>query len=212
MRAFLILTILSMPLAATAQQVTPDMDSPGVVTGTDWAAGAPIGWNEHTLEQETLDQIILLLSGYEYFPTAEDLIAVTTNPVPYLLVITYDTDNRWLPTHTHRAIGALAYFPNTTTQAQLTYLLTSSGTPELARHHAMNALATGFGEAALGPLEAFLYNDDLQLRLTAVSAISSIASEQSAQILHTVLPIESNHIVRERIQAALASRLGSTIR
>jgi HEAT repeat protein len=181
------------------------------MTGSDWAGAAPAGFDP-ALDSEVLDRIVLLLSGYEYFPTAADLGEVTADPVPYLLVIVYDTSERWLPTHHHRAIGALGYFPTETVRAHLDYLLGSDETPDLMRHHVMNALSNGFGDDALDDLEAFLYNDDLQLRLTAVAAIGAIGTELSVDVLSRALPIETSDLVRERIQTSLTSRPGQIVR
>jgi hypothetical protein len=168
-------------------------------------AGSPEVVGVEALDAEVLGRIVTLLSGYEYFPTAEDLTAVTPDPVPYLLAMVYDTGGRWLPTHHHRAVAALAYYPTPSVWAQLTYLLEAPGTPELMRHHVINALANGFGEAALGRLEPVLYDEDLQLRLTAVSAIGEIRTSRSARALETALSAEPNRLVQERSERALVS-------
>jgi hypothetical protein len=164
------------------------------------------------LDSETLSRVVLLLSGYEYFPSSEDLLAVTDDPVPYLLAIAYDVEGEYLPFHRHRAVAALAYYPSDFTHAHLVYLLESPDTPELTRHHVINALAMGWGEAALADLEPFLFDDDLQLRLTAVHALGTISTEASLQLLENVAEIERSEIVRERIQRMLRAPAASRLR
>lgn len=162
------------------------------------------------LDAEVLEHITLLLSGYEYFPTAADLQAVTPDPVPYLVELS--SRDEGLPVHRHRAVAALAYFPGESVQQYLDYLLTSPHTPELMRHHVMNALVTGFGEASLPVIEPFLANADVQLRLTAVNAVATIATPAAATVLEHCLSLEQSELVRERIQAELTTLQTPTLR
>jgi hypothetical protein len=120
-------------LPAAAQGINP-----GTQAGPNFATLAPFESGAPTLDAEVLDRIELLLSGYEYFPTAEDLTAVTPDPVPYLLRMAYDPDGEWLPTHHHRAVGALAWFPSDDVRRHLESRLSSSDTPELMRPHVSN--------------------------------------------------------------------------
>jgi len=149
------------------------------------------------------ERVRLLLSGYEYFPTADDLREVVADPTLYLLELVYGDDT--MVVHRHRAIAALGLFPSDESRAHLDYLLASPATPELTRHHVMNALSTGYGEAALPALAPYLSVADLQLQLTAISAIGAIGTETSVTLLQDSLRIEADELVRERIQAQLTS-------
>lgn len=202
---FRIIAMVTALLGGTAFAQTPDAALSAPERRIELSAGAPSSAEISALEADILDRIVMLLSGYEYFPTAEDLTAVTADPVPYLLAIAYDTEGRWLPTHHHRAVGALAYFPTAQCRSHLLYLLDSELTPELMRHHVINALANGFGDSALPELEPFLQSDDLQLRLSAVAAIGSIESSRSVEALQRALTVEDNALVRERIERSLVS-------
>lgn len=201
--AFTAVLTLSGPAFGQTAQQTP-------VSRADLLAGAPAAVSTDALDGAVLDHIVTLLSGYEYFPSADDLTAVTPDPVPYLLTIVYDTEGRWLPTHQHRAVAALAYFPTPTVWEHLTYLLQAPGTPDLMRHHVINALATGFGDEALGELEPVLYDDDLQLRLTAVNAIGTIHTDRATTVLQTALSAEPHRLVQERIERALSAAPAAT--
>ena len=203
--AALLIALGSMPTMAQT------VGTPGTPTGppvhrSQLGDSAPTVTGEVELDPQALDQIVTLLSGYEYFPTSEDLTAVVADPVPYLVHIVYDPDGRWIPIHHHRAVGALAYFPTETTRAHLDYLLSSRATPELMRHHVINAYASAFGDASLPVLEPYLHSDDLQLRLTAVAAISTVQTTRAVEVLQTALLQEPNELVQERIQSALSSQ------
>jgi len=207
-----IIAVIAVVLSGPIEDQATDMTASTTEERAALSAGAPSMIDTRVLDARALDQIVTLLSGYEYFPTAEDLTAVAADPVPYLLTIAYDSEARWLPTHHHRAIDALAYFPTAECHEHLVYLLTSDQTPELMRHHVINALANGFGDAALAELEPFLQSDDLQLRLTTVAAIGTIESSRSVEVLQQALSVEENSLVRERIERSLVSEPQRQIR
>ncbi|MBN1944745.1 MAG: HEAT repeat domain-containing protein [Bradymonadales bacterium] len=160
------------------------------------------------LDPNVLDRITTLLSGYHYFPTADDLLQVTDDPARYLLAIVYNSPDLWPPSQQHRAMDALAYFPSELTHAHMTYLLQSGQTPELLRHHVLTTLARGFGQQALDEIQPFLTSADVQLRLTAVSALSIIPEARSTEILRTALGLEESQLVRERIEEVIETRTG----
>ncbi len=193
----LVLICLSVP--ATAQQLNGQSGAEDLMLGAPWTTDD----GQASLDGEKLDTFRTLLSGYEYYPSRDDLLRVDANPVPYLLALTYSEDE--LTIHRHRALGGLAYFPNESIRSHLLYLLSSDATHEMTRHHVMGALATGFGDSALSVLEPYLTSEDLQLRLTAVSSIASISSEASISVLTRALPNQERELVRERIQEALTT-------
>ena len=199
---FVILVLAGLVSTATAQ-VMPYQPAGDLRALHD---NAPVLTNDGsavTLDPSVSERVVYLLSGYEYFPTADDLLAVTTTPEQYLLSLAYDAESDTLSIHRHRAIGALTYFPSELTRSHLLYMLHSPATPEMTRHHVINALARSFGDAALPIIEPFLSHDDLQLQLTAIAAIGSIESEAAGLVLENTLPQQSHGLVRERIQEQL---------
>lgn len=197
--SLVVLVLSCWAVPAAAQQLNGQDVTGSLTEGAPWSRDG----HESSLDAEKLETFRTLLSGYEYYPSQADLLAVDADPVPYLLALTYAEDE--LTIHRHRALGALAYFPGDNTRAHLLYLLQSEATPEMTRHHVMGALARGFGDTALSALEPYLGSDDLQLRLTAVSSIASISSEESAAVLTRALPNQERELVRERIQEALTT-------
>jgi hypothetical protein len=159
-----------------------------------------------------LQQFVLIFSGYEYFPTAEDIGRLTPEPVGYLLTIIYSNAPEILPVHQHRAITALGYFPTDVSRNHLLYLLESAETPNLMRHHSITALATGFGDDALGYLEQSLSDTDVQIRLTAISAIGRIDTEASRQQLLEAYATEPHELVKGRLQEQLIDTQGVELR
>lgn len=207
MKMFLKATALMALLAGSvsAQEVapTPQLDANLVELGAS-APSLVQGDGVTALDAEAMSRITTLLSGYEYFPSADDLTGQAADPVPYLLAVVYDARTETLPIHRHRAIGALAYFPTDQTRSHLDHLLSSPATPELTRHHVINALANGFGDGAISEISPFLDHTDVQLRLTAVAALGAIGTSQSSQALLDELGTESHPLVRERIHDALS--------
>ena len=197
-----IVALVGLIPTATAQ-VVPNTPAGDLQTLHDGAPLLSDDGDEASLDPTVSERVQYLLSGYEYFPTADDLLAVTSTPDVYLLSLAYGTGTHTLSIHRHRAIGALAYFPSELTRNHLLYMLHSPATPEMTRHHVINALASSFGDAALPIIEPFLSNDDLQLQLTAVAAIGSIESEAAGLVLENTLPQQTHELVRERIQEQL---------
>ena len=199
--AILTLVGLSMPVAA---QVVPN---PSMGDIEALRENAPVisatGSEPVSMDPAVMDRILLLLSGYEYFPTADDLLAETPTPEVYLLSLAYGSGDETLSIHRHRAIGAVAYFPSDLTRAHLQYMLDSPATPDMTRHHVITALARGFGDQAIPTIERFLLSGDLQLRLTAIAALGSVGSEAAGRALESSLPQQTHDLVRERIQQEL---------
>ena len=206
-----ILALMGLVAPVTAQ-VVPNAPAGDLQALHDEAPLFSADGSELSLDPTVSEQVLFLLSGYEYFPTAGDLLALASTPEVYLLSLAYDPGTSTLAIHRHRAVGALAYFPSELTRSHLLYMLHSPATPEMTRHHVLNALARGFGDQALPAIEPFLASNDLQLQLTAVAAIGSIESEAAGFALENALPRQSHELVRERIQEQLLKTPPSDLR
>ncbi len=169
--SFVLLAALSVSTSVFAQEtgVPGAVDSPPTTTTPPAVA-----------EPSTEDRLLLLLSGYEYFPTREDLDAVAKaeTMIPMLLEIARDDARR--TTLRMRAVDALGYYPE---EASVDYLKELVESPEakgsrkvvkasrLMRHHAITAIARAKKEDAVPVLAPILTHDDLQLRLTTINAL-----------------------------------------
>lgn len=188
--AVLACATFALPLAA---QDAPAADEPAPP-----ADSAP---SAADLEQ----RVRVLLSGYDYFPTREDLDAVAP-AVPAILVAIYnDPESR--PTTKGRCIDALGYYGDDETARQfLEYIIANADSDEIPSGHVHKALTSytkAFGDQAIEVVAPFLEHRDEQLRITASVAIAKSTGRAGKELVRARLQLEKNDVARERIQQAL---------
>lgn len=153
-------------------------------------------------QANTEARIRLLLSGYDSFPTADELRAVSPAAPAFLMQIAQDKTA--LPTLRNRAIDALGYFDEPEVKAFLTVILTEPDTaPEMGVHKAITALMKLEGEDGLGQVSPFLQHEDVQLRLTAVEAIGNFGGRGGRVLLEERRKIEPSKMVKDKIKPFL---------
>jgi len=164
------LPLVLLPLAATAQ-VKGDLPV-GTTPTTTPAPELP--------KQTAHERIRFLLSAYHLFPTPEQFATAGTEAEVSQILREMTQDPNMVPSFRLRAMDALAFYGDDLTLALLEHTISTPtddqpenerGTANLLRHHAIMSFAKLRGEAALPALEPLLVGKDLQLKLTAISAV-----------------------------------------
>ncbi|MBH24158.1 MAG: hypothetical protein CMH57_06840 [Myxococcales bacterium] len=134
------------------------------------------------INQEQHDKILLLLSGYEYFPTYDELVAVT--PDAHVALFRIALDDSMKPSHRVRAIDALGLFPEDDALAGfLEEALTRTDLkPTFTRHYINTALKV-YQEQAVSWVAPHLNNPDLQTQLTVIHSLGLFGGESGAELL-----------------------------
>jgi len=108
-----------------------------------------------------------------------------------------------------KAIDALGYYNDDTTISFLkhvTALDPNEATPKLKRatrsmkHHAIMALAKTLSEGAVEALEASLKDPDIQIRMTAISALGKHCGKPGKSRLQQLGKVEENPYVRRELR------------
>lgn len=156
-------------------------------------------------QRSVQQRLEFLLSGYEYFPTREDLdeLGDAETIAGLLRAMAGDEDAR--NTKRLRAVDALGYYDDAESIALLKSLI--EPLPEklprrqirigtLLRHHAITAYARSQKGEAIELLEPLLVDDEIQIRLTAISALGKHGGKQGLQVLKAAHDAEENPTVR----------------
>ncbi|MFT4704447.1 MAG: hypothetical protein ACI81R_002152 [Bradymonadia bacterium] len=177
--------LLLSPLAM-AQTVTPG------------SGGTSVGPTEIEVPtgQSDRESLILLLSGYHGLPEASVFEARFSDPRAQLLALLGDPALG--PIHYDRALAGLAYWPNDEVRAVYETVLQSTER-EMVVHRVIGHLVQGFGDVAIERVTPYLSADDVQLRLTAVQALSTLATPLAFEALDARLTVEPSDLVRTRI-------------
>lgn len=156
---------------------------------------------------ELRERIVFLLSGYEFFPTRDDLdqAGEPAAVAAILIDLVRDKDARGM--HRLRAVDALGFYElpraagflrSLTRGAAAADLEASARHSALMQHHAITALARSQRGESVAALEPFLVGDDLQLKLTAVVALGKHGKDPGRERLRALLASDDNqHVQRE---------------
>lgn len=197
MKKILILAMFMFPTIASAQ-----------VAG-DLPTSNPRAPSSGQPEQTPESRLRFLLSGYEFFPSKEDLAKVGDDKTVARLLLDLAQDPNTIPTLRLRAVDAMGYYDDDITRSFLVYSIETptNSAPEsdrrtltLIRHHAVTSFAKSQGEEALTVLEPLLTGDDLQLRLTAISAIGKQCGQAGVARLRALKRADSNQAVQHEIR------------
>lgn len=160
-------------------------------------------------EKPAIERVRFLLSGYEYFPDRAALDEVGEAAEISTLLRELSADSKERPTLRLRAVDALAYYTDQATKNYLESLIASPDstgdkvqkrTTRLLRHHAVTSLAKAHGEAALATLEPLLLDDEIQLKMTAISAIGKHMGPSGKQRLQDLRETIDNPVVLRELR------------
>lgn len=157
-----------------------------------------------------LDRIKFLLSGYEYFPTRADLDEVGSASEVSTLLRELAAMDDLRPTMRLRAVDALAYYTDEATRSYLEALIegpatkakdkVSRRTRKLMRHHAVTSLAKAHEEKALATIEPLLMSEDIQLKMTAISAVGKHTGPRGKERLERLAETITNPVVKRELR------------
>jgi len=189
----LALALLASPAAA---QLGPD---PVVDPGTTPDPTVPV-----EVDASDLETARLLLSAHHGIPDADAFTGALDAPVPALRVLATDEDV--FPLYRQRALSALGYWPDAWLGDELARLATDPASGDLLQHHAVLLLARLYPEQSTPVVRAWLDDDDVQRRLTAIEAVDAFGSDTLRTALEDRMTIEPSPVVVERIEEALELR------
>ncbi len=157
--------------------------------------------HDHQVDEPSTDvspaeRLRFLLSGYHYFPTQEDLLKVAEadEVAGMLRTIAQDIDER--PTMRMKALDALMYFNDAATLVYVEHIaLNDPAAPEellrteqLMQHHAIMTFAKLKKKDSVPSLEKLLSHNDIQVQMTAISALGKHGGQPGLQALKKAAP------------------------
>lgn len=155
------------------------------------------------------ERVAFLLSGYEYFPSREDLdkVALAEQMTPVLQAISVDGDVA--PSMRSRAVDALGFYDDDVTIMHLRQLALkeTEGLPRkelraarALRYHAITSFARAAGEDALGDLQGLMNHDEVQVQLSAISAIGKHCGQEGKKSLRTRQSTEQDQVILRELR------------
>ena len=151
------------------------------------------------------ERVIVLLSGYEFFPSKEDLTELDADVHQILLRIALDPKNSLA--RRHKAIDALGYFKGDQVFEALNTGILQPALEnqkfDLTLHHALMAIVKGQELKGVEAAEPFLFCTDLQTRLATIAAFGQSPSQKAKELLNKALNVERSKLAQERIRMAL---------
>ncbi|MFU8805362.1 MAG: HEAT repeat domain-containing protein [Bradymonadaceae bacterium] len=208
-KKFLLLSLIALITGLGALAAAEPTAGEGDSTITDKASD-----DEAPTQSEARKRLEFLLSGYEYFPTRETLDEVAEAPVIIKLLQTMAHEDELRPTLRLRAVDALSLYGGEgeeVTQFLLAVIALNPDAVErsqlrvvrLMRHRAMNSVAKIKGDEAAQHLVPFLDDEDLQIRLTAISALGQFGGSAGQKALRDLKTKDTNPAVQREINKHL---------
>ena len=157
----------------------------------------------HGHDSSDLDEqrraVKLWISHHHEIPDRAQLEDVSPHARQFVFEIARDEEAFLF--HRHRALRALANWPDQEVHDFLRELLINPDTEDGLRHHLIPILAHGFGEDSLESLRPFLFDaEDPQIRITTAVAIGHIPGQRALDVLIEALEVEEHPLVRNRIE------------
>ena len=161
-------------------------------------------------EQAVREQVTFLLSGYEYFPTREELDQVALAPVitPVLMAMTREEGSA--PSLRNRAVDALGFYGG---EEQVVAHLRALALEETAglkggalraartrRYHAITSFARAGGADATEALQGLMDHEEVQVQLSAISALGKFGGEKGRGVLEARLKVEPDQAVKRELR------------
>ena len=185
--AVALLAVTGLTSTLNAQEA-PDPGQQELPDGRDGeSTGDDGGGDEATADKRDLEEkVVFELSGYHHFPSRSDLDELGAPAEISRLLREMARDSSRRPSLRLRAVDALAYYTDDQTREFLRSLLEEPSADlesselrvvNLMRHHAIVSLAKAHDGDAVDTLAPLLDHDDVQLRLTVVSALAKHTGE-----------------------------------
>lgn len=159
--------------------------------------------------QAVRERVEFLLSGYEYFPSREELDKVARSEQMTLILQAISVDAAAAPTMRSRAVDALGYYEDETTIMHLRGLSLSetAGLPRkelraarALRYHAITSFARAAGVDALGDLQGLMDHAEVQVQLSAISAIGKHCGAPGKQVLEARQAVEKDQTLSRELR------------
>ncbi len=196
--------LLLLPTGALAQD-TADLGAGAVTPGVSTPAVVKVPVMDHAallrakVTQAQIDKVKLLLSGYEFFPTREDLERATPMAAQVLMHIAEDEEA--LPSMRLRAVDALGFFQKEDKVAlYFEAALQQEHREAVYLRHTVTSSLRAFGQQALPWVQPFLTHQNLQVRLSAVHALGRFGGDEGLGMLRVQHDLEQDVFVREQLQ------------
>ena len=149
------------------------------------------------VDDKNTDSIVLLLSGFEYFPTRTELEAVTPEAASILVAISQDKSNK--PSLRLRAIDALGLFNNPVAAQHFEASLAQGKMEEVYLRHSITASLKAFGQTALPWVHPYIDHNDPNIRLDAAHAITRFGGADGLGMIRARQRIEQDPFVRSQL-------------
>jgi HEAT repeat protein len=173
--------------------------SPGLAQDTVKSAAIKPAPAQSEVEAERT--LSLLLADYHGVPSRSTLEAVS--PKARDILVSFARDEALFPLYRHRALSALAAWPDDEVRHLMFGMLSDKDTAEPMIHHLLGIVASAFGHQAVFAIEPFLTHADVQMRISAVAALAIIAHDDAQKLLAGARERETSQVVRERLDQAL---------
>lgn len=155
------------------------------------------------------EKVRFLLSGFEYFPTRADLDAVASAPVMISVLKGFVQDKDLAPPTRFRAVDALGLYQDAdVAKFLLSYVAAPTNreadeaefrTLEMMRHRVIVAYAKSQGAAGNNALIPLLDDSDLQIRLTAISALGKHGGPDAEKHLRALKERDTHHAIQREL-------------
>jgi|SRR5690554_1321121 len=154
------------------------------------------------------EKVQFLLSGFEFFPKREDLDAVAPAPMMTSILKGFVANPETAPTTRFRAVDALGLYSQEDVGAFLLPYANAPGkvadeaelrTLEMMRHRSIIAYAKSQQERANAGLIPMLEDSDLQIRLTAISALGQHGGAEGVKHLRALKAKDTHHAVQRML-------------
>lgn len=150
-----------------------------------------------------------ILSGYEYFPARADLDKIALAPQMTRVLLAMSVEQDISPMLSNRAVDALGYYHEDDVVAHLrTLALTDTDglsrvelrAARSRRYHAIVSYAKAGGEVALGDLAQLMDHTDVQIQLSAISAIGKHMGEEGKVVLKERQAVEQDPLLLKELR------------
>jgi hypothetical protein len=153
------------------------------------------------------DKVVMMLSGYEFFPTRSQLEAAAPNAPELLAALSRDETQ--LPSLRIRAIDALGLFDDHPVAARhFEGVLAAGGLDESCLRHSLTSSLKAFGPRALPWVQPYLSHTDSQIRLDAAYATSRFGGPDGVEMLRFRKSLESDPFVRDQLTKLVSQGVG----
>lgn len=206
----LCMTALASPAMAQQSSTVQNSGNQKVAAGKDRGTDKPVEDSvpESAEMASAREKVQFLLSGYEFFPKREDLDAVAPAPVMTSILKGFVADAELAPHTRFRAVDALGLYEQEDVGKFLLQYANAPGkveddaelrSLELMRHRAIVAYAKSQKASGNKTLIPMLEDSDLQIRLTAISALGKHGGPEAAKYLRALKEKDTHHAVQREL-------------